>query len=144
MLFGNRIITEHDIERRITITEEVLLEGAVFKSPKMTIGVFPSDNRNYGYQAYFKVYNNENYKKATKIARIHFMNPSYEMHSNQHWPLNTTEKKMLIKILNTTIQINDVETTTVWKELIGEYNRGINDKSKHMPLNLVMPDYTQL
>ena len=97
MLFGNRIITEHDIERRITITEEVLLEGAVFKSPKMTIGVFPSDNRNYGYQAYFKVYNNENYKKATKIARIHFMNPSYEMHSNQHWPLNTTEKKMLIK-----------------------------------------------
>ena len=51
---------------------------------------------------------------------------------------------MLIKILNTTIQINDVETTTVWKELIGEYNRCINDKSKHIPLNLAMPDYTQL
>ena len=142
MIYGQKFINKF-FRKEMIISEEVLMEGTIFKSTKMSIGVFPSDNRNYGAQAYFKVYNNRNYVKSTKIARIHFMNPEYEKHIGEHWPLNRTEKKMLIKILQTNLG-DHINSITVWEALIIEYNKSINDKSKHLPLNLPIPDYMQL
>ena len=55
-LYGNKILN--------------INETVFYKGDGISIHVNISDKFNYGDQAYFKVYDNENYAKATKVARI--------------------------------------------------------------------------
>lgn len=147
MIYGNRAL-------------EVFNEGVVCKTPKMTIGVFPSMQENFSeVNAYFKVYNRVIYSQADKIARIHFYNANYEYHDNSNvelrWYLNSKEKNTLIELLMKPYTGNDlievaketkVNSVTNWIKAIYEFNQRAKSMNKKfiIPYNLLMPDYTQL
>lgn len=147
MLYGNKAL-------------ELLQEGVVCKTPKMTIGVFPSMNENFSeVNIYFKVYNNSIYSKSDKIARIHFFNPNYEYHDNSNielrWYLNAKEKNTLIELLQKLYSGNDyieiakeskTNNVTNWIKAIYEFNQRAKSMNKKfiIPYDLIMPDYTKL
>ena len=145
MLYGNKFMPNPD--ERIIVTEQVLLEGTVYKSSIMSVGCFPNPNYNYGDDAYFKVFNNTQYDSASKITRIRFKSPTYIIHLNQVWDLNNKEKKILIRILNsryTGVKFdNDQTVATVWDALIRDFNSQVKQRD-YLPLDLKMPDYRKL
>lgn len=53
-------------------------------------------------EPYFKLYNHESFVKATKIARISFLEPNYikQCDKNQSWILNFQEKERLLHFLS--------------------------------------------
>lgn len=59
-------------------------------------------NRNFFEKPYFKVYDSNSYKKATKIARIYFDEAKYvkDHIGKPEWILNSQERKLLVQILN--------------------------------------------
>ncbi len=116
-------------------------------------------NRNEGRNgSYFKLYNHEEYKKASKVARINFKSPEYVYHVNRDgkkdWALNFRERAELLEVLNMVVFRGE----TVWTMLILSFNLegGLNfhktemNKMKkliypnHLPIDLPIPDYTKL
>ena len=133
-----------DPDERITVTEQLLLEGTIYKSSIMSVGCFPDSGRSYGDDAYFKVFNNTDYKRASKITRVRFKSPTYVIHLNQVWDLNSKERKMLINILNTRYTGGVYEdASTIWDALIRDFNEHVKLQDR-LPLDLMMPDYRKL
>ena len=142
MLYGNKFMQNPD--ERIIVTEQLLLEGTIYKSSIMSVGCFPDSGRSYGDDAYFKVFNNTDYKRASKITRVRFKSPTYVIHLNQVWDLNSKERKMLINILNTRYTGGVYEdASTIWDALIRDFNGHVKLQDR-LPLDLKMPDYRKL
>lgn len=93
---------------------EVVNEKVVYRGNGISISTDSTSGRN-GY--YFKVYNNERYSKASKVARINLEHPDYEYHSGDKriWDLNSSEKKLLIDVLKSK---NNNGDTTVWDDVV--------------------------
>ena len=68
---------------------------------KLNINVGPETDRLS--IAYFKVLNAESFRKATKVARLHFKDSGMEYHTDrsgkQPWILNSKEIKKIVKLL---------------------------------------------
>lgn len=124
-LYGNKILN--------------INETVFYKGDGISIHVNISDKFNYGDQAYFKVYDNENYAKATKVARIQVKDAKYEIHSDpggkDSWELNSKDKKNLITALKKKPNIGRNNKDTVYDAILDIYN--INDIDE-------MPDYKKL
>ena len=86
----------------------------------------------------FKAYNASNINKATKEIRLHFYDIGYEIHRDgkQLWEMNASERKKLIKILESK---ND--GITVWKRLIRAFNKNVKPQYI-IDENILIPDYT--
>lgn len=140
------------------IVREMLLEFATVctnTEEKMKIIVSYDENR-VG-EPYFKVFNSSSYTKATKIARISFLEPKYIVHNMnygmENWILNSKEKQNLITMLTT-----EVDGISNWKFAILQYNLENNIqrdeqlklsnediiKRNGLPLNTPIPDYSKL
>lgn len=131
---------------------EILNEGTIYKSNKMTIVCSVQPGRNYGEendQLYFKLYNSKSKTSATKMCRIMIGSPNYVDHKNsdrdggkKDWKLNGSEKKALMKIL---ASVND-DGETIWNCTIDDLQERMNSEKK---INLTkyknkIPDYTKL
>lgn len=123
---------------------------------------------------YFKVYNNFQYSKATKMQRIAFKSASYIVHRNNNgkdpWYLTMSQRKTLMTILESRPFYN--KTFTLWQRMIITYNSDkfqLNEEDTMnctvanyhsfirqytalgylhlidvLPIDLPMPDYTKL
>ena len=92
MIYGNKL-------DKIALCEE-----SIYKGNGVSISIDVDKNRNYGDKPYVKIYNDENYRKATKIARISVSEkPEYIVHkdSKQPWNLNAKEKQKINDIFST-------------------------------------------
>ena len=125
------------------------------KKTNISIQVNRSERR---HGCYFKLYNNKNYARASKVARIDLKNPRYIYRFNgdgkKDWNMNSKEKELLINLLKTKLPTGN----TLWEEIIITYNRegdlpewetrkNFVDNllfPKHLPFDLPMPDYTKL
>lgn len=78
-----------------------LNEGKVYSDNIMYIGVYGSIDSNFQDAPYIKVYNNEKYEVADKVARIDLIDLKYIYHrdSKKIWYLNNKELKHLNKIM---------------------------------------------
>ena len=143
--------------------------ATVANSENSYIAVNPDSSRGWYNEEYFKLYDAQNARKATHIARIKFRKAEYTVHSNsdgkESFKLNTKQKKDLINLLNSK---SKKETgLTVWQYAILQFNlEAIEyanreyclsltmEKQKQMPkdqpekywlpIDLPMPDYTKL
>lgn len=82
--------------------EEPFLEMATIAiADKLNINVNPEPDRLS--IAYFKVFNAESFRKATKVARLHFKDSGMEYHKDQsgkqQWGLSSREIKRIVKLL---------------------------------------------
>ncbi len=117
---------------------------------------------------YFKVVNHNSFDKATKIARISFLDLKYIIHKNtdgkENWILNIKEKKQLVKLFNqkSTNIFRNGKRMSNWEKAIAQYNlenRLIGDveeaedkklkdtrdfETDPLPIDLPMPDYMKL
>lgn len=125
---------------------EIMEESFVASGNKVSIHVTPDINRNIGTDpmssiAYFKVGNNKSFKKSTKIVRISFYRAEYIDHYKKSGitRLTSAEKKDLIKLLN-----SKQDGEKVWDILIKEYNRVFISFGVQIPIELPMPDYSEL
>ena len=110
---------------------------------------------------YFKYLNGPSYKKASKVARISLMSPTYLNHKNadgkDNWILTTKEKKELVTLMQENNKT--YPTLTNWQVTLLTYNWDnfeldveniINrtyDKQKFpnvIDIDTPMPDYTKL
>ena len=151
------------------IDEDCLYEFAsIAKGNNNFIAVNPDPSRGWYGEEYFKVYNNDNARKADKVIRIKFRSAQYVYHKNsdgkQDWILNSKERKQLIDLLNkqsklpgftnwqyAIIQFNTEaymdENPEIFKTLTLEKQQNMdkNDPRKYyLPIDLEMPDYTKL
>lgn len=108
----------------------------------------PSLKHKYGQKAYFKICNNSDYTKSTKVARICFYDSYYIEHDNDpdgkdEWFLSSGEISAFIKALTKTPNLSKTNKPTVWKELIFQFNERIkySDPESIVPENLPIPDY---
>lgn len=126
----------------------------VDRDDNMTFQVNCSEDHNVDY---FKVYNHQSYKKASKVARISLFEAKYIYHKNddgkEDWELNAKERKLLVKKLQM-----EVRGLTVWQRLIITYNleSGLNEEETlenlkdnlkypyYLPIDMEMPYYTKL
>ncbi len=131
-----------------------------------SIGLNPDINRNR--PTYFKLYNNTNYKKATKCARISFLEPKYIVHRGEKglWKLaNNKEKKLLMNFLSSHKRgIKGIDQpTSNWQYAIALWNVEMHfidspdeafaitmkdysptDLNSPLPIDLPMPNYLNL
>lgn len=107
---------------------------------------------------YFKLVNNIDWLSADKIARISFRSAIYIDHKSNKkaWTLTSKQKKALIKFFNSVSDKNDKYTN--WEMAILDFNNEkgldipktldnkVNDLKypNYLPIDLPMPDYTQL
>lgn len=89
---------------------------------KLNINVNPETERLS--IAYFKVLNAESFRKATKVARLHFKDSGMEYHKDgsgkQPWILNSQELKRLLKLLKSNHTDNDGYTN--WQIACYQWN----------------------
>ena len=146
------------------IGEEFLDEMAtVYRSSKYCVQVAVNPDSKRKGNPYFKFYNAVSRDKATKVIRILFRKPDYVIHtdSKKIWKLNSSDKKLLMKILNEpSSYYKNVNTWNAakfdWNResleenfyiedyLNGEYDNKFKDNINYLSSNLKMPDYTQI
>jgi hypothetical protein len=95
-------------------------------------------------ERYFKIYDAWTYWEATKMIRIKFTAPEYQMYNNvdrkPDWILSEEEKVHLMELLTA----NDGK---LWKDLIRAYNHEVFGRPTFIdgiPEDLPIPDYTKL
>lgn len=150
------------------IDEDYLYEFAsIAKGNNNFIAVNPDPSRGWYGEEYFKVYNNDNARKADKVIRIKFRSAEYVYHKNsdgkKDWNLNSKEKKTLIKLLQTPSKFDNLSN---WQYAILQFNLEAfdisykdclkltmeeqskmdenNPRKYYLPIDLAMPDYTKL
>lgn len=151
------------------IDEDCLYEFAsIAKGNNNFIAVNPDSSRGWYNEEYFKVYNNDNARKADKVIRIKFRSAQYVYHKNsdgkQDWILNSKERKQLIDLLN---KQSKLPGFTNWQYAIIQFNTEAymdenpemfktltiqtqekmdknNPQKYYLPIDLQMPDYTKL
>lgn len=138
--------------------------STVSREDGMCIVVNPDRNRTG--DEYFKVYNASSESKADKMIRLLFKKPEYVFHRNKRhddWILSLSEKRRLVKFLRKLVILTDlnevVHHVTVFQKAIVlfNYERGLgnspeetfslmldSDQGGYLPLNLKIPDYTEL
>ena len=151
------------------LNEEHLYEFAsIARGNNSFIAVNPDSSRGWFKEEYFKVYNNDNARKADKVIRIKFRTAQYVYHKNsdgkQDWNLNSKERRQLIDLLNkqsklpgfnnwqyAIIQFNTEaymdENPEIFKTLTMEKQQKMdenNPQKYYLPIDLEMPDYTKL
>lgn len=149
-------------------TKESLYEMSLaFTDSLNKLAIWVENLTGYNNQ-YFKLYNNDSYVKATKVARISMLKPNYLVHKNddgkENWILNNKEKRKLINLLHS--KNEEYVILSNWQVIIATYNRDnfhipfvnlvmrnitfddYNEKIKTIkgaiPLNQPMPDYMKL
>lgn len=108
---------------------------------------------------YFKLYNHQSYKKASKVARISLFEPKYIIHENkdgkENWILNAKQRKALVEILKLPAAYKDY---SIWQLIILAFNKenGLNSFETeenfkndlkypdYLPIDMTMPDYIEL
>lgn len=131
-----------------TQNAEVLTEASVYKKNGINIAPYCSPNRSYGKDAYFKVFNNTDERKATKIARIKLFETDYaDKHEKGNegkelWVLNSKERKLLNDALHspTNTGIYKDGSKTVYETLVDEY-RDTDTKFDEKNVPEEIPDY---
>ena len=125
----------------------------------MSIAVNPDDSRNN--PLYFKLFDSTNYLKATRCARIRFMEAKYEpphKDSKENWVLNSHERRALVEFLKSHIRGRKQERSELsnWEYAIASWNvemHYIDNQSEAadlvpgatpLPLCTPMPDYLLL
>lgn len=153
--------TQEDIDYIVSLDEMATVGRN--QREQLLIQVHPSESQ-AGNAPYFKVYDSESEQSASRIARIRFDMPIYEIHAKQYnrgkdyWWLNSKEKRKLITYLNAPNMYN--KEFTNWQYAILSFNseRGINpDKTQEnllkngqlkypgfIPYDLPMPNYMLL
>lgn len=134
----------------------------------LTLRVVPDFGE--GSLAYFLLYNNCRYTKATQIARISLVLPTYIKPSD--WTLNCKDCKQLMQVLRSANNVTFVDYhPSVWESLIIFYNserlglpfelslqftranrakfiecydKEFDELHLALPIDLPMPDYTKL
>ena len=139
--------------------------ATVIKSQQYNVLITADPDGDHIGEPYFKFYNNASFDKASKIARISFLESKYIHHKNARghfddWVLNSKERKLLIELLKGTINRYKINGTkmTGWEYAIHQFNseKGYDDieiENNLLPnkllddsvaFNLPMPDYTKL
>lgn len=94
---------------------------------------------------YFKIYNNFQWKTATKIARIEFRKPEYVIHTSnkENWVLNSHERKTLVKLLQMPSRLNNNFTNFQMAIIQFNLEKGLDVDStlENKIDNLIYPDY---
>lgn len=121
----------------------ILNESNIKRGNGMCLSVNSSKNRTYGSIAYFKVYNNEDPRSATKEVRLHFLDNGYEKHNDgkKLWIMNSKEKKTLMKLLKQPVMHNNRYYDTTWKALITDFNNNVSITDQ-LDINLPITDYS--
>lgn len=106
------------------IDEDYLYEFAsIANGNNNFIAVNADPSRGWHGEEYFKVYNNDNARKADKVIRIKFRSAEYVYHKNsdgkKDWNLNSKEKKSLIKLLQTPSKFDNLSN---WQYAILQFN----------------------
>lgn len=118
------ILIEDDSIIIKNISGSIINEEKLYSGDGMVIGCYCDIKRQYSKNtAYFKVYNSDNFKKSTKVARITILNPSYiEDHTDDDgkgdWLLSSRECKALDKALHTIY--ND---KSIWEKICDSFNK---------------------
>ena len=117
----------------------VLHEETVCKKDGLKIDVYPQNTRllkGNPNNAYFEVYDNENYKKANKIIRLSVGYPwiIYHKSKKENWEMSSAEKEKLQEILNSPTQLKGYEGT-VYQSILQYYD---------IPSTWPMPDFTNM
>lgn len=144
---------------------EVLFEFAQVRvsNNKFNIMLAVNPDSNRISEAYFKMYNSDNYMSATKVARISFFRPILISHKGSKKPwnyLNSKQKEILIEYLNS--ESKNYPKYKVWDVLkytwndehgycsgtIDDYYNGADDnkiKTKsYIPSKLEIPNYKNI
>ena len=83
-----------------------------------------SENEVRSGDKYFKYGDNESYTKETKCCGISMLKPNFLYHTNKHgvldWALTESDKRELIKILNSSC--DEHPEITVWQNILYTYN----------------------
>ena len=107
---------------------------------------------NYEYDPYFKIYNNKDVSKASKVARVFidakpdiYYNPRYTHHANGRikrplWELTSDEKKELDSLCRSVTIGWDGHRRTVWGEIL----HGLERILGRSPIYYKQPDYSKL
>lgn len=108
---------------------------------------------------YFKFYNSYKKNGEEKVARILFRKSGYVFHNdgNDAWLLNSSDKKLLMSILESNVVSMTGRNVTVFQYAIIQFNRerfGMEEEDTlsndftefpdALPIDLEMPDYTTL
>lgn len=153
-----------DEEAKMRQSDEPFLEMATIAiDDDLNINVNPEPDRLS--IAYFKVFNAESFRKATKVARLHFKDSGMEYHKDrsgkQQWNLSSREVKRIVKLLKS--NHTDYDGYTNWQvacylwnlenglidQGINKYFSGIYDekydndsrlKEAYVPSTQEMPD----
>ena len=120
----------------------IITEGSIYKDDKnnIMIGMYIDSNRNFEQDPYIKVFNNQNFNKATKVARISLKNVKYIYHSDRFdiWRLNSKEKKLLNEI----IRSKDKNGNLIWNNILIELSKLTNKNISKIKIDI--PDFTNL
>lgn len=133
----NNVITFNNLSI-VYLNEGTIVEDRI---NSVSIGCFNDENRNYSVDtAYFKFFNSSNYTKATKLARITLLNPTYVYHRNpknvSNWDLNHGE----LELLNTLMNLN-IRGESVWFWLCYEFNR---ETGNNFEFGNKIPDFSKI
>lgn len=141
--------------------ENIDMRAIEYARQSIRLEVCPSRKMRNQRLEYFRVTDNQYFEDFTKIARISIREPRYILHNDNDgkeiWTLSTLEKENLLKILKSKTK-DPKMSITVWEEIIIDYNRklGLELKDtlentmsnlkhpKYLPIDLPIPDYTQL
>lgn len=120
-------------------------EENIYSNYGMLLSVNLDPGRSYGKKAYFKLYNSNSYRTATKLIRLHFYDTEYEIHNKglPLYKLSSNEKIHLMSMLNEPVIYKNIQYNTAWQALIIMYNKKVKQEDQ-LPLNLPIPDYTKL
>ena len=125
---------------------KILNEESFYKEDKINIMIQIDNNRNYGLDmAYFKLYNDSDYTKATKSACIKLFKSEYvpeHADGKKNWILNNKEKRRLLEILTSSPNISNYKNKnmTVWESMV----KYVSSTGIKMPDDISMPDYNLL
>ena len=102
-------------------------------------------DREFHKDPYYKIGNGTSYKNSDKITRIKLFSSEYDIHNNQRWELNGSDRKNLVKILNSHAS-KKYPDKTVWDlikdEIIKESEPyGITEKDIQRIRAAEIPDY---
>lgn len=165
---GIRVLASSRDEAKQFIEEKkhcVYSMATVIKSQQYNVLITADPDVDHIGEPYFKFYNNASFDKASKIARISFLEPKYIHHKNARghfddWVLNSKERKLLVELLTKKVSHfkSNGEKMTGWEYAISQFNneKGYEQEDTENNLlpnkllddsvafNLPMPDYTKL
>lgn len=116
----------------------------IFEKRGLSIHVNTDEVEGKEQVCYFKVFNSKNWRSASKVCRISFLEPTYIHKENRDgcsdWILNTKQKQELVAILK---KQHHRDVATVFGSALFWCNE-MNRVGEPMDENAPMPDYSLL